>query len=120
MSLLEEISEIENDGWRALCDGTADTFYSRLMTDDALMVLADGSAMDRHAVAEALSQAPPWRTYHLSDQRLIDAGDVAVLVYVGTAYRHGDDEPFVATMSSVYRRVDGSWRLVLYQQTAVA
>lgn len=120
MSLLEEILAIENDGWRALCDGTAATFYPRLMTDDAVMVLADGSVMDRHTVARALSQAPPWRTYQLSDHRVIDAGDVVVLVYLGTAYRKGEDEPFVAAMSSVYRRVEDTWRLVLYQQTAVA
>ena len=39
---------------------------------------------------------------------------------VGRAERDGADEPFVGAMSSVYRRTADGWRLVLYQQTAVA
>ncbi len=90
------------------------------MTEDAVMVLANGSVLDRPAVISALGQAPPWTSFTLSDERVISAGpDTAALVYVGTAERDGADEPFAGAMSSVYHRVDGRWRLVLYQQTAV-
>ena len=91
------------------------------MTDDAVMVLANGAVMDRDAVVAALGQAPPWRAFDLTDPRVIPAGDdSAALVYVGRAERDGADEPFVGAMSSVYRRTADGWRLVLYQQTAVA
>jgi ketosteroid isomerase-like protein len=117
---LEELLKIENDGWRALCDSTAAAFYRDLMTEDALMVLANGAIMDRTAVAEALGHAPPWRAYEISDARLVTSGDgLAALVYIGTGYRDGEDAPFVGAMSSVYQRTDGRWRLVLYQQTPV-
>ena len=43
--------------------------------------------------------------------------DNAALVYTGTAYRDGDAPAFVGAMSSVYHRVDGVWKLTLYQQT---
>ncbi|WP_431239017.1 nuclear transport factor 2 family protein [Mycolicibacterium aichiense] len=117
--LLDELLAIERAGWQALCESTGDRFYGDLMTDDAVMVLANGSVMDRSAVTSALGQAPPWASFELSDERVISAGaDAAALVYVGTARRDGAGEPFVAAMSSMYHRVDGRWRLVLYQQTA--
>ena len=119
--LLSQLFELEQAGWQSLCDATGDRFYGDLMTDDAVMVLANGAVMDREAVVAALGQAPPWRVFELTEPRLVPAGtDAAALVYVGRAQREGADEPFVGAMSSVYRRTDGGWRLVLYQQTAMA
>jgi len=110
--------KIERRGWDSLCDSTGDTFYGRLMTDDGVMVLANGAVMDRDAIVEALGQAPPWRTYDISDVRLVQTGtDSATLVYVGTAYRDEDEPAFVGAMSSVYVREGHDWRLALYQQT---
>ena len=118
--LLEELLEIERAGWQSLCEATGDKFYGEIMTDDALMVLANGAIMDRAAVIDALGQAPPWQRYGIDNPRVVGTGpDAAALVYVGTGYREGSDEPFVGAMSSVYRRTDDGWRLTLYQQTAV-
>ncbi|GAY14970.1 nuclear transport factor 2 family protein [Mycobacterium sp. shizuoka-1] len=119
--LLDELLAIERAGWQALCESTGDRFYRDVMTDDAVMVLANGAVMDRAAVTAALGQSPPWRSFELSDPRVVAAGaDAAALVYVCTADRDGVDKPFVGAMSSVYRRQDGRWRLALYQQTAIA
>jgi hypothetical protein len=118
--LLDHLLELERAGWRSLCESTGDRFYGELMTADALMVLANGAVMDRDAVTAALGQAPPWRSFELSDARIVSAGpDTAALVYIGTADRDGADEPFVGAMSSVYHRTGDRWRLVLYQQTAL-
>jgi hypothetical protein len=88
------------------------------MTDDGIMVLANGALMDRDAVVAALEHAPPWQSYDIDDVRLLDAGaEAAAIVYVGTGYRDGDEPAFVGIMSSVYVRQDGRWRLALYQQT---
>ncbi len=118
--LLGELLEIERAGWQSLCESTGDSFYGDVMTDDAVMVLANGAVMDKAAVTAALGQSPPWKRFDLSEPRVIAAGaDAAALVYIGTAERDGADEPFVGAMSSVYQRVDGRWRLALYQQTPV-
>lgn len=110
--------DVERLGWDSLCDSTGADFYGKIMTEDAVMVLANGAVMDRSAVVDALRQAPPWRRYDISDARLIEAGpDSVVLVYVGSAYRGGDDPDFVGAMSSVYVRRGDDWRLALYQQT---
>lgn len=110
--------DLERHGWDSLCNSTGAQFYGDLMTDDAIMVLANGAVMDRDAVVASLEHAPPWQSYDIEDVRLVDAGaDAAAIVYVGTGYRDGDQPAFVGVMSSVYVRQDGRWRLALYQQT---
>ena len=115
---MDELIELERAGWASLCDGTGDDFYGRTMTDDGVMVLANGSVMTRDDVVAALAQAPQWASFELDDVRVVSVGeDSAALVYVGTGHRDGDDPPFVGAMSSVYVKRDGRWKLALYQQT---
>lgn len=110
--------DIERRGWDSLCDSTGDSFYGDVMTDDAVMVLGNGTVMDRDAVVKSLADAPPWRTYEIDDVRLIRTGsDTTALVYTGTGYREGEEPAFVGIMSSVYRRDGDDWQLSLYQQT---
>jgi hypothetical protein len=114
-----ELLALENDGWNSLCESTGDTFYGALMTDDAVMVLANGMVMDRDAVMASLAEAPPWDRYDISEVRwpLITEA-VAILTYVGRAFR-GESEPaFTGPMTSVYVRQGDGWRLALYQQTS--
>lgn len=118
MTAIDNLLALEHAGWQSLCDGTGDEFYGSLMTDDAVMVLANGMVMDRATVTSALGESPPWARYEIADVRLIDiTGDAAALVYTGTGWRDGDDEPFVGAMSSVYRRTGDGWKLALYQQS---
>lgn len=113
-----ELVELEHAGWKSLCDGTGDEFYGRLMTKDAVMVLVNGMVLDRAAVTSALGQSPPWARYEIADVRLVPiSADSCALVYTGTGWRDGQEEPFVGAMSSVYVRTDDGWRLVLYQQS---
>ncbi len=114
---MNELIELEQAGWASLCDGTGDDFYGRTMTEDGVMVLADGSVMSRADVVAALGQAPAWTSYEMDDVRVVPIGDEsAALVYVGTGHRDGE-APFVGVMTSVYVRRDGHWRLATYQQT---
>jgi formiminotetrahydrofolate cyclodeaminase len=114
---LDGLLALEKRGWDALCAGTGHTFYGELMTDDAVMVLSNGWVLDRAGVIASLEDAPPWDDYALSDARLAMAGeDAAAVVYRAHATRSGEQR-FEALMASIYRRVDGRLRLVLYQQT---
>ena len=115
---LDELVAWERRGWESLCDGTGAQFYADLMTDDAVMVLANGAVMDRAQVRESLSNAPTWDWFEMVDEKLVPVGsDSAALVYRGSARRAEMPEPFVAVMTSVYVRVDGRVRLAVYQQT---
>jgi hypothetical protein len=118
--MLDELLDFEHQGWKSLCNSTGADFYGRIMTSDGVMVLAHGQVFDRQAVIDSLNEAPPWRTYDISDERLISLGeDRAILVYTGRAYRDENEPAFMALMSSVYTRHDGNWRLALYQQTPI-
>jgi len=116
----EALWDLERAGWASLCDGTGADFFAGIMTPDALMVLANGEVMTRDDVVAALGQAPPWASYEIADPRVVPVGaDAAALVYVGTGHRDGDDPPFVGAMTSVYARDGETWKLALYQQTAL-
>lgn len=116
---MPRLLECEHAGWRALCESRGGEFYGGLMSGDGLMVLVDGSVLDRDAVVASLDGAPPWASYEISDPRLVPLGpEAAALVYRASAERSGGG-PFTAHMSSVYRVVGGALRLALYQQTAV-
>ena len=115
---MDELLDLEHAGWASLCDGTGSEFYGDIMTDDAVMVLANGTVMDRGDVVEALRDAPPWSAYEIDDVRLVQLDeDSSAVVYIGTGHRGDDDRPFVGVMTSVYVRRDGDWKLALYQQT---
>ncbi|WP_420113416.1 nuclear transport factor 2 family protein [Pseudactinotalea sp.] len=116
---IEELMELEHQGWTSLCQGTGAEFYAQLMTDDAVMVLAHGFVLNRNDVVASLKDAPTWDRYELTDAQLIDLGDeTVILVYRGRACR-ADAPEFHAVMSSVYAWRDGRWRLTLYQQTVI-
>lgn len=118
---LEELLALERAGWDSLCRSDGGAFYGELMAADGLFVLVNGAAMTRDEVVQSLDGAPAWDSYDITDPRLVEIGqDAAALVYRASASRADLTEPFVALMSSVYRRVDGHPRLALYQQTAVS
>ena len=111
--------DLERSGWDSLCAATGGDFYGSIMTDDAVMVLANGQVMTRDDVVAALSDAPAWESYEIEDPRVVPVGDSsAALVYQGTGRRNGSP-PFVGAMTSVYVRKRDGWKLALYQQTPV-
>lgn len=117
---LTGLMELETRGWDSLCNSTGGDFYRRLMTPDAVMVLVNGTVMNRDAVAASLNDAPSWTSYELTDERAVGIGrDAAAIVYKATALRDGQRDPFVALMSSIYRLIEGRPRLALYQQTTI-
>ncbi|WP_238148168.1 hypothetical protein [Rothia halotolerans] len=64
-----------------------------------MFILVDGTVMTRDEIAGSLDGMLAWESYEIGDAGLA--------------------EPFVALMSSTYRRIDGEPRLALYQQTTV-
>ena len=76
-----ELEALECQGWDTLCDGTSVEFYGKVMTDDGLMVLANGSTLGRDDVVEALRNAKTWGRYEMTDVHVVPidhAGGVGV------------------------------------------
>jgi len=117
---LDELLPLERAGWDALCSSRGGEFYGGMMTDDAVFVLVDGSALTRDEVVASLDGAPAWDGYEISGARIVEVGkDSAAIVYRARAVRADLPAPFEALMSSVYTVRDGRPRLALYQQTAL-
>lgn len=111
---------LEHRGWEALTRHEGGSFYGELMTADALMILVNGMVLDRDTIAATLNESPAWSSFSLEEARLVPTGEAsAALVYRATASRDGEDEPFVALMSSHYTLIGGRPALTLYQQTTV-
>lgn len=117
-AILNELLALETAGWQSLCESRGGTFYGELMTPDGAFVLVNGTVMTRDEVASSLDGAPGWDSFEITEPRVVSLGEEgAALVYRSSSERSDLDEPFVALMSSVYRRIDGELRLALYQQT---
>jgi hypothetical protein len=115
MSTRDELLALEEGFWRAA--GNRDAYAAHL-ADDAMHVFPGwGVTSDNERVLQAVASVEPWKTFSIDDLRIVELGaDAAALVYTARARREGEEE-YVAAMTSVYRRADGGWKLVIHQQT---
>ncbi len=118
---MQYLIELEEQGWQALStEGDAGKeFYSSVLSNDALMLFPGGMLIDgKEKILESLA-AQPWKSYQIDNPRVISLSEnIGVLVYRVTAQRESSD-PYVALISSTYVLSDGTWKLVLHQQTPV-
>jgi hypothetical protein len=115
-SLAQELIQVERRGWEALCSQEASSYYQDHLTDDALMAFPFG-VMERWEALNAMATAQPWSGFQIEDPRVIPLGpECGVVVYSVTAQREGH-EPFSATMSSIFVRRGGDWKLAFHQQS---
>jgi hypothetical protein len=114
---MQELWSLEQAGWEALCGAEPRTFYDQLLADDAITIVP-GAILDRGAVLGSWDDVPPWQTYEFAEQSTMHlATDTVALIYQATTRRADQRVPYRATITSVYTRRGGAWRLVLHQQT---
>jgi hypothetical protein len=114
MAEAHDLLVIEESFWRAA--GDADRYAAHL-APDALHVFPGMGVLDRGTVLAGVADAEPWESVEMLAPRVVDLGrDAAALVYDAHAMRAGG-APYDAGISSVYRRRDDDWELVLHQQT---
>ena len=120
MSVRDDLIELERESWRALStDGdTAAGHYEALLADEVLMLLPGGLVIDdRRKVVDSMRGAH-WDSFEITDERVLELDDrTAVVAYRATARRA--DHDYDALFNSTYVRDDGTWRLVLHQQTPI-
>jgi hypothetical protein len=112
--VLGALLELERHFWASA--GNPD-LYAEHLAPDAIHVFPGLGILDRRNTLDGVAAAEPWQRYALEEPLLVllDAANAA-LVYRATAKRAGDAE-YSAAITSVYRRADSGWRLVLHQQT---
>jgi hypothetical protein len=108
---------LEEDGWRALADGTGPDFYRRVLTADARMLLPGAGVLGRDAILDSIAQAPPWSWFRIdAPQVLALTSDSFIVTYQATAQRVGQPV-YTALASTVYVHQAGTWKVAFHQQT---
>lgn len=116
MSLEKSLIDLEQEGWKALSEGTGADFYRQYLTGNAVMVFP-GMVLTREQSIEAIEAAPPWRSFQIEEPRIVRlTDDSAVLTYRATAQREGQ-EAYSALTTSVYVNQNGTWKTAFHQQT---
>ena len=85
--------------------------------DDATIVFSGGIRISgKEKILESLA-TQPWKSFQIEDPQVISLSENAeVVVYRVTAQREGS-EAYVAFISSTYVLNNGTWKLILHQQT---
>lgn len=114
MALLDELIELERGFWEAT--GNPD-YYRQHMADEGLAVFSMGVMRKDAAIATTSArEMNSWTDIEISEAQTVQlTPDSVALVYTGSAMRDG--EPYKAHSSSVYVRKDGSWKMMLHQQS---
>jgi hypothetical protein len=115
MDLKAKLVSLEETFWRS--SGNRDSYASNLAEDAVHVFPGWGVSADVERVLAAVDSAAPWETFSIDDPHIVQLGDdAAAIVYRARAVRAGQ-APYVAAMTSVYRRHGERWQLVLHQQT---
>ncbi|MBD2256117.1 nuclear transport factor 2 family protein [Pseudanabaena sp. FACHB-2040] len=121
MTMTQDLIALEEQGWQALSSAgeAGKRFYSSVLRDDAVMLFPGGMRLDGKEKILAALAAQPWQSFQIEESQVISFSENAsAVVYKVTAQREGGD-PYVALINSTYVRREGTWQLVLHQQTPV-
>ena len=115
MDVRSTLVALEEGFWRAA--GNSDAYAANVAGDAVHVFPGWGIVADLDRVLASVDSVEPWETFTIDDLQVVQLGtDAAALVYTTRAKRAGQD-PYVAALTSVYRRTDDGWELALHQQT---
>lgn len=121
MDSIEELLAIEREWTAAHRNGDFATM-ERLMAEDFVKVLPDGSLADKAAVLASLRDEHRWWDFAAGDEYDVRVlGDAAVVIGRWRARGSNNGRPFdyAARFSSVYVRRDGRWLMLTEQSTTI-
>lgn len=117
--MLETLIEREREAWDASGAGDG-RWYRENLTDDARLIFAGvPEALSREATAAAVDESTGgWEHYELQSVHLVELGsEAALLTYLAVARRGGEDDDFLASISTAYVKQGEKWLLAFHQQT---
>ena len=118
--LTGQLRGIEMEGWQAVSEHRGCGFYSSRLADNGLLILPDGSVLDKwEAALSAVNGDETWASYRIEDERVaVLSADCAALTYRASAQMSGETE-YVALITSVFLHRGGDWLIALRQETPV-
>ncbi len=107
----QELLEIEH----ALATGGGDEYREHL-AEDAIVIIP-AQALDKSETVAAMERSPGWDEVEISEPHVREVGDGGAVLTYSFRGRRGENQAYGALMTSAYSKDDGSWKLVLHQQT---
>ena len=110
MATSDELIRLEKAGWDALSTGgqTASLFYADNLARSILLVVPGDLLIDSREDAIESLGGPPWTSFELVEERVLQLGDdAATVIYKGTASR--GETTYTALFNSTYVRESGVW-----------
>ncbi len=89
-------------------------------TSYAIRVFPGWGVASREAVLSGVAKAETWTAFTIEDPEAILLGDHSAALVYRTAAERATGPPYEAAFTSVYRRRDGSWELVVHHQTPLS
>ncbi|NEA37117.1 nuclear transport factor 2 family protein [Streptomyces sp. SID13031] len=121
MSVTDDLLALEDEMWQANREGNG-SFYADLLRDDALVVSKYGVMTKAQGIPVIEANHNPYLKTELSGQQVIQLDESNALITYRvdvTALVNGNELELPSYATSVYTRVDGQWRGVFHQQTAL-
>jgi len=91
-------------------------FYRGYLADDAIAVVPAG-IFDKEKIVQAMSAGAGFRSKEINDEKAMVLGSDSGLVTYRATFEKPDGTSSAAFVSTLYRRIDGKWKGIFYQQT---
>jgi hypothetical protein len=110
-SVRDEILEIEKRFWDV---GPDPGFYQKVLDDKALMVMEPMGVIKKSDVVGMADKADAWDDVKLQDVNVVElTPDCVGIAYHGEGKNRSTGKPYRASISSVYTRRNGDWKLAM-------
>lgn len=107
----DTVLELERGFWEK---GNDPEFYDENSRDDSFSVIESMGFVKKTDAVKMSKDAKPWTDVKMEDVHVLDLNDDCMAVaYHGEGSQEGMKEPYRATVSSVYVRKNGKWKLAL-------
>ena len=115
VDVASELAELKDRALKASSENDRD-FYASYLADDAVAILPFGQLSKAQVLGSMVGAKAPFSAKRIEDTDIKVLGpDVGVVTYKAIYDRDGRE--FAVAATTVYRRQDGRWQGVLYQQT---
>jgi len=107
----EAVLEIERGFWEK---GNDPDFFKKHCLPDCLNVMESMGFVKQEDAIKMSKDAKPWTNVKMQDMHVLDLNeDTMAVAYHGEGTQEKMPKPYRTTVSSVYVRKDGEWKLAL-------